>query len=146
MEESSPIVGVCIEGTVEEGVEEMVEEESATDDTFVEDNIEEDGMIVDDAVDNGTEVEAALLDEAMAKDEIVEEAVEDPPLEAVVEPSTDDESVAFDDKTTEAEEAIDDTLADDITLEDRAVMVGLADDRLLDASSAVEETMVAEEA
>ena len=135
---------------VEDGVEEFIDERV---DALVEGFAMLEGSVVEDILlDEDIVAEEKLLEDIMDGEIVVDEnivdesVVDESLLEAIVEPSTDDESVAFDDETTEAEEAIGDTLPGDITLEDRAVRVKLADDSLPDASSAVEETTVVEEA
>lgn len=114
---------VVVESVVDDGVaddsllENVVMEDMVVDDRVVEDSIVENCML-DDSVAEDNSAEATLLDEAMPDDGITDEAAEDTLLETVIDPGTDDEIDTFDEKTSEAEEAGDDALLDEITLDD----------------------------
>ena len=82
----------------------------------------------------------------MPEGEIADEFVEDDLIDAVVKPSTADESEDSDDATTEAEEVTGDALLEELKVEDSVVTVAFVDDDIsLDASS-TEEIAAAEEA
>lgn len=122
------VESVVGDSVVDDGVaddillENVVMEDMVVDDRVVEDSIVENCML-DDSVAEDNSAEATLLDEAMPDDGITDEAVEDTLLETVIDPGTDDEIDTFDEKTSEAEEAGDDALLDEITLEDNDVRV-----------------------
>ncbi|CAD6571712.1 MAG: hypothetical protein ASARMPRED_004760 [Alectoria sarmentosa] len=137
--------GVMKDGLLEDGAleEDMIDDIKVVNDEAVEDMLLE--AVVDPGADDEndtcddetTEVEEAMVDALL--DETTEEAAEEMLLEDVVDPGTDEEP-------TEAEEATDDALRDEITLKDKVVGIWLVGDPLLDNSSVVVETAVAEEA